>query len=439
MRIFLASIFLLACLPTASTAQICAVDVTTQGVVVGINQTLAVRTANTKSLNGMFADIGSGRIHCHHVAFPEGTIEIAGSVLVTTGPITISGVNRELSVIMQTSPNDSVFVWNSNNKIATSISVHDIGFDNSNEKPPFHPEQWGLRFQCTPDGSGGNGWGYASNQFQRINVSHMNVGIGTYTTSGGICPVWSTHFEDIKFYNMQEHAVSLVSSGDSGQPANQLDRIDVLQQNDAPVTTGDAIFVVAGNGLLMNSIDIEGWYNSEMQIYGGAGTVINNLRVEHAVFTGCNPAIAFLDGDVTLNGTVISWDRFNFTCQANVFSMGGSLSNLVVNGVTLASTVGPPDRPLTMWRVDKPDPPGKIFANSLNLNGIATEYLPSTGNLSTTLYSRYTIDGMPAMVDTLPAPGAVYLGRSFTVVKETGNSVYRCVLNRFGKYEWVDR
>ena len=438
MRFFFANL-LFALFPLVSSGQICSVNVIAQGVTVGSGQTSAVRTSNTKNLNRMFADIGSGRLSCHNVGFPEGTIEINDSVLVTTGPITISGVNRELSVIMQTSPNAAAFVWNSNNKIATSISVHDIGFDNSNSKPPFGQEQWGLKFQCTADAKGGNGWGYASNQFERINISHMDIGVGLSTTGGGICPMWSTHFEDIKFYNIQNHAIYLVSSGDSGQPSNQLDRIDILQQNDSPVTTGDAIFIVAGNGLLMNSIDIEGWYNEELQIYGGGGTVINNLRVEHAVFNGCNPAIAFFDGDVTLNGTNISWDRFNFTCQANVFSLGGSSTALVANGVNLASTVGPPSQPLTMWRVDKPDPPAKIFGNSLNLNGISTEYLPSTGNLTTTLYSRYTIDGMPPIVDVLPKAGAAYLGRSFTVVKNTGNVVYRCVLDSSRSYGWVDR
>jgi hypothetical protein len=58
----------------------------------------------------------------------------------------------------------------------------------------------------------------------------------------------------------------------------------------------------------MNSIDIEGWHNLELEIYGGNSTVINNLRVEHAVFTStpdCNPSIAFIDGDVVMNGTNI--------------------------------------------------------------------------------------------------------------------------------------
>jgi hypothetical protein len=197
---------------------------------------------------------------------------------------------------------------------------------------------------------------------------------------------------------------------------------------------------VGASGLLMNSINIEGWRNLELEIYGGNSTVINNLRVEHAVFTStpdCNPSIAFLDGDVVMNGTNISLDVLKNSCQASVFSLAGSTTNLTVNGLTLVSTVGPPPQPVTLWWVQKPTPPAKIFANSLNLGGIVSEYVPSTNSFKATLYSRYTIDHLPPPVDRLPTADATYLGRSFRVVAATSNIVYQCIRNSSGAYVWV--
>jgi hypothetical protein len=370
-------------------------------------------------------------------------IEISGVIQVDGMAMTIGGVNRERSVVRQTAANQPVFSWNSENRYVTGIYVHDLGFDNSNIRPPYNPAQWGLQFRCTADGTGGNSWGFANSQFERLSISHMYVGVGVYTQKNGVCGLWSTHFSDIKIDNSQRNAIYL-AGGQIGQPANVFERIDVLQENGPPVNEparGDtvdaaAFFAVGANGLLINSLDIEGWNaaSAEVEIYGGAGTVINNLRVEHAVFNECNPTIAFFDADVVLNGTSISWDRFANTCAAYVFSLGGSGTSLMVNGLTLASTVGAPVKPLTMWRVDKPNPPAKIIANSLHLNGLASEWVPSTdAGLTTTLYSRYAIDQMPPPVDKLPAAGALYVGRWFLCA----GKVYRCVRNGAGGYEWA--
>jgi hypothetical protein len=176
----------------AAAGQTCAVSVIAQGVVVGSGQTAAVRPANTTNLNNMFASIGSGSIPCHNVQFPEGTIEINGAISVSLGPITISGVNRELSIIMQTAAAAPVFLWNSNNKYTTGISVHDLGFDNANTTAPYNSSQWGLQLQCTANGRGGNGWGYANNQVQRLSISHggaaaaaSNAVVGAKTDAAG--------------------------------------------------------------------------------------------------------------------------------------------------------------------------------------------------------------------------------------------------------------
>jgi hypothetical protein len=443
-------------------AQVCVVGVTSSGVKAGSNQPHEIRTRNTAELNQLFARINSGGIPCHNVEFPEGVIEIDGVINVLNGSgtpapmrasgggpfgaISIYGVTREHSVIMQTVPNQPVFRWNSNNLYVSGIYVHDLGFDNSNATPPYNSQQWGFEFRCTADGTGGNSWGFANNQFERLNISHMYVGLGLYTAKNGACGLWSTHFEDIKFYNSQRNAIYLVG-GSIGQPANTMERIDILQENDPPAniaSKGDpvdtaALMAIGAGGLLINSLDIEGWNSpsNELEIYGGNSTVINNLRVEHAAFTGCNPSIGFFDGDVALNGTSISWDKFSYTCTAYVFSLGSKTTSLTVNGLTLGSTVGAPSRPLTLWRVDDPNPPAKILASDLTLNGLASEWVPSTDpGLTTTLYSRYAIDGLPPEVDTLPPASAIYVGRSFLLVTHDSSIVYWCI-RKAGVYQWV--
>ena len=238
----------------------CVVGVMANGVTLGLNQSKAVQTANTLALNQIFSAIGNGSLPCHNVEFPEGVVEVDSPINVNLGSITIGGVNREQSIVLQTTAGAPVFVWNSNSTYMTGISMHDLGLDNSNNSGSYQSGQWGLQFQCSGNGQGGNGWGYANNQFSRLSIKHMNVGIGEWTSGGGVCPMWSTHFEDIKFDNIQQHAIFLVSSGNNiGQPANQLDRIDILQENSPPTNTGDAIYIVGGTGLVMNSIDIEGW------------------------------------------------------------------------------------------------------------------------------------------------------------------------------------
>ena len=138
-----------------------------------------------------------------------------------------------------------------------------------------------------------------------------------------------------------------------------------------------------------------------------------------------------------MNGTSISWDTLNNTCIANVFSVEGASSSLNVSGVTLSSTVAPSAAGLTMWRVEVPSPPSKIIAKNLTLNSLASEYVPSTnGALTTTLYSRYTIDDLPPPVDVLPAASAVYAGRSFAVVGTNSRIVYQCIQNTAGTWVW---
>jgi hypothetical protein len=457
---FLSFLFTFLAASVCLSAQTCVVSVSESDVHVGVNQPSEIRSRNTLELNRMFAKINSGAIPCHNVAFPEGTVEINGAVSVfqgasnpgpvptaggAFGAITVYGVNRETSIIMQTAPGQPAFRWDSNDLYVSSIYVHDLGFDNSNVSAPYAPGQWGLEFQCTPGGTGGNSWGYANSQFERLNINHMYVGLGVYTASGGVCGMWSTHFQDLKFYNSQRNAMYL-AGGNIGTPANVLDRIDVLQQNGAPpnvASGGDqvdaaAVMAIGSHGMLINSLDIEGWNSpsSEIEIYGGNATVINNLRVEHAAYTGCNPTIGFFDGDVVLNGTNISWDSFSNSCTAYVFSLGSQTSTVMVNGVTLGSTVGAPSQPLSLWRVDNPNPPAKIFARGLTLNGLASEWMPSTSVLNGTLYSRRLIEDMPPPVDVLPTASATYLGRSFQLVTSEGCTVYQCTL-KSGVYQWV--
>lgn len=444
-----------------ASAQVCIVGVTSYDVKVGSNQSREVRRHNTEVLNKIFSGINAGSIHCHNVQFPEGVIEIEGVINVFDGSsnpapvqtdggahasLTISGVNREHSVIMQTASDQPVFRWNANNLYVSGTYVHDLGFDNFNTSAPYNARQWGFEFRCTADGTGGNSWGFANNEFERLNFGHMYVGLGVYTTKGGVCGMWSTHFVDLKFYNSQRNAIYLVG-GSIGQPANMFDRIDVLQENNPPANAPDkgdkvdaaALMAVGAGGLLINSLDIEGWNSasSELEIYGGNATVINNLRIEHAAYTGCNPTIGFFDGDVVLNGTSISWDKFSNSCTAYVFSLAGKSASVTVNGLSLGSTVGKPGQPLTLWRVDTPDPPGKIFANSLHLNGLASEWMPSTTpGLSTTLFSRYEIEHLAPEVDALPKASSGYLGRSFLLVSGQSSVVYRCI-RKDGAFVWV--
>jgi len=229
---------ILVLLTAAISADACVVTVDSLPIKLGPNQTQLTRTRNTIELNILFARINSGNLPCHNVEFPEGVIEINGTINVFDGAshpppvpsasgayaaITIFGVNREHSIIMQTAPNHPVFRWNSNNLYVTGISVHDLGFDNLNTQFPYNSEQWGLEFRCTADGSAGNSWGFANSQFERLSISHMYVGLGLYTAKGGACGLWSTHLQDLKFYNSQRAMPSIsLAEASASQPTSSI-------------------------------------------------------------------------------------------------------------------------------------------------------------------------------------------------------------------------
>ena len=392
-------------------------------------------TDDTTAIQALFDDIRGGIVTASGVHFPAGTYAIANTLTVNLQRITIQGDHRDTSVIKMTAANAPILLWNSETTpaggVMSGINIRSLGLAFAAPATVSDTQAYAVQFRATPDGTGGISYGYFTMDFYDLSIWNSYVGIGQYTTGGGICPIWSTSYRNIVFWNTRHTAIKLESAGNSGQPNNSIHQVDILNYNSTVLSDGPAL-VIKGSSVSASAVNIEDWQNTAINAYGGTYTVINGLRFERHDLTGPNPQVLHLaDGQFVLNGVSLSYLRLGAmsglarllwlqnSAQVAVFGLGASIES--GTGTVVA-----------FWA----PPPSKLSVGGVSLGAGISAWLSSAWGDG--LYGRVVEDGMAPHVNALPAPDVSYRGRVFAIdgAAEEPDKLYRCEKAADDSYLW---
>lgn len=404
-----------------------------------------VRTTNTAAqnaaaLNTLLANIRTGSEPSRRVFLPA-LYAVDTTILANLNNIEIFGANRGVSGLVQQTANIPALRWNDEGAgDRTSIHVHDLRFGNAIVPTAATSQQYGIQIRSTVDGIGGAGFGYYACCFESLWFDKQYIGIGSWTGTGGICPVWSTEFRRIVGQDIKRSLIYLVSDGNSGQPRLVIADIDVLNYNTVLNDRGtSAIEVKAGAGLSLRDVNIEKWIGNAIYLYGGFGAHLSNMRFEHQDFaTAGDSLISLSGGHFTINDTVVSFATVdNGSPQSIFFLFDGANTSAAINGVSLTTIDATPTGTGQLIRA--------VAGSKVSLSGfvntipsVFVEYLPAAWGEGGRLV-RTSVDGYPPSIDALPAAAATYRGRLFRVEGAAGvaDATYECRKDAANAYAWV--
>lgn len=119
---------------------------------------------------------------------------------------------------------------------------------------------------------------------ENISVENACDSIGHKLTGNG--STWNTYFKGLRCINQARHGLRFANV--AGSPMNHWQDIYISNTNGGTVPTGYAIEHSAG-GLTIDGLDIEGWHNLAVYLYGGWYYAIQNLHFEHHTISGADP------------------------------------------------------------------------------------------------------------------------------------------------------
>lgn len=119
---------------------------------------------------------------------------------------------------------------------------------------------------------------------ENVSVENACDSIGHDLTGSG--STWNTFFKGLRCINQARHGIRFANV--AGSPMNHWQDIYVSNTNGGPVPTGYAIEHSAG-GLSIDGLDIEGWNNLAVYLFGGWYYSIVNYHFEHHTVSGANP------------------------------------------------------------------------------------------------------------------------------------------------------
>lgn len=208
---------------------------------------------------------------------------------VTKVPV-IKGLGKTLVTIELTTANLPVFISN----WALPYERHSYkwsGFTLSNRNTPNSraPRQYGIMFS-SGDKYDGNGvyWSH----FSDIRLHNQYIGMGNYSTNGGVNAFWGNTIERVEATGIAYSGFWLGNSGVIGQPYNRFRDIAVLGQGVEQVPGAKAFYGLAVGGLILESLGVEDWTGNLVTILGGGIHSIRSITTERCKF---GPDIRILD------------------------------------------------------------------------------------------------------------------------------------------------
>ena len=393
--------------------------------------------ANTTAMNALFDDIDSGAETRRSVFVPD-LYDINAALTPPRRNIRIFGLHRYLSGFVQTTANTPVLLWQDEGSDAAGLSdgivVEHLGLHHATAPNAATTQQYGIQFRPTADGTSVSHKGYLGMRLHDLDIVYPYIGIGTYTASGGQCPIWMSSIKDIRMRGVKHHALLVASDGSVGSTDSVVDGLIVHNwyNSDAITNDGPAIKLKECNGWRLGTVNIESWHGLTVEANGCDNVLFDNLRLEwYATDTDYSRAVYLADGAYRVNGFhVNSIDKSHASGWFHLLTAG---TGAKVAASTISVTTVTGSGPNTAVFEGSG---GTFVVDTVDIPAGINEYL-SSGN-GDMLYGRVSVDGLPPVVDALPTPSATYRGRMFRVEGGAGaaDAVSLCEKNAADTYAW---
>lgn len=183
------------------------------------------------------------------------------------------------------------------------------------------------------------------NTFERITLQNVFRGWSLGGNAGQQPTVWDSHWRDCMIYGCQRNGWSFMPPMPVGQPINTFRDIGVFNTN-TPVIADGPVFDFGVFEFTMNGVDIEGWRNQVLAMYGGYQGEINGLHLEHHVVdaTTTNYFLFLVqDGMFKLRNSSLSGTSLGGADGVTIMANAGTSDAVVdLDGITMAwsSVVG---------------------------------------------------------------------------------------------------
>ena len=237
----------------------------------------------------------AGRAGGNVVYIPAGTYRLTDALTIRTPGTRVTGSGRLVSTLLQTTPGKPVIKFD---RVDThNIEIANIGL--TYNVLQSNPASIALYFGVP----GGTGGGQYHNHFHDLFIYNAYWGIGLEPNDGQQS-CWDTAFDHILMSFIQDRAVSFDPAVAIGIPNVSFRNIAVINTGGGPVSTGPALMFVATD-ILLENLDIEGWYNVVLSVTGGAPCAVRAVHVEHHTITNVAGRLAYIaDGPASLE----AWD-----------------------------------------------------------------------------------------------------------------------------------
>lgn len=150
------------------------------------------------------------------------------------------------------------------------------------------------------------GWHHWQVENIRIHQAHIGIGIGG--SGSQRLTVWSSIFDRIWMTRISYTAIKMVSPGSVGGPITTFRDIKI-------VNTGSGGLISAGPAIEIRSkeqhfygLDIEGWYDRIMHVYGGQPVSVKGLHIEWHVVDSTSNMFEVSDGHLSIEDSSVSFE-----------------------------------------------------------------------------------------------------------------------------------
>ncbi|MGH7206833.1 MAG: glycosyl hydrolase family 28-related protein [Nitrospiraceae bacterium] len=199
------------------------------------------------------------------VYLPPGTYKITNELVMPFSPgMKLFGAGKRASVLKQFTAGKAILRFDTVDTHSVNVSDMALTYDVPQTNVASVAVKWNARIYF--------------HKYERLHVINAYRG---FATNDVVTP-WNNTFSDVQLFDIKNRAFSFVSTG--GNPVNVMQLVSVINTGGAGVVSTDACITSAGTELCIDGLDIEGWYNTIFDHYGGSITTIRGLHVESHKF-----------------------------------------------------------------------------------------------------------------------------------------------------------
>jgi len=150
------------------------------------------------------------------------------------------------------------------------------------------------------------GWYHWRVQNIRIHQAHIGIGIGG--SGSQRLTVWNSIFERIWMTGISYTAIKMVSPGSVGGPITTFRDIKILNTSSPGLIAAGPAIEIRSKEQHFYGLDIEGWYDRIMFIYGGQPVSVKGLHVEHHEVDTTSNMIEVANGHLVIEDSSIEFE-----------------------------------------------------------------------------------------------------------------------------------